>query len=387
MTADTQDVVFTFSYETYADAVSRGMMRPPDRLVTTLMCSERVRRLLVANAWRFLPSSYARRLLRIDARFPATDQRRLLSPVRWRRSDAADLDGIARDYETYDRVVGRGARAFGLEHPAVITANPLVAGFAPLQWAGGITYFGRDDWSSSPGRQAYWPAYQEAYRRISERGVAVAAVSEQIIERIRPTGPYAVVPNGVEVPEWTGPAPAPPAWFDRIPGPRATYVGTLDSRIDAEGISELAARRPDLQIVLIGPMPDPSEVTGLKRLPNVHVHGRLGRRDVVAVLRASELALLAHRRTPLTEAMSPLKVYEYLAAGAPVIATDLPPVRALGDRVLLVDSVSDFADVVEPALALGRASEAARLAFVEQNSWASRHRAVLDLVLGARTGR
>jgi glycosyltransferase involved in cell wall biosynthesis len=134
-------------------------------------------------------------------------------------------------------------------------------------------------------------------------------------------------------------------------------------------------------------MPNAAEVEGVRGLSNVHVHGRLGRRDVVAVLRATELALLAHRRTPLTEAMSPLKVYEYLAAGAPVIATDLPPVHDLDDRVLLTDTVSDFADVVDRALALGRASEPERLAFVEANSWESRHRIVLDLTFrsGANT--
>ena len=294
---------------------------------------------------------------------------------------------IAREYERYDDTVARAARDFGLERPAVLTANPLTAAFAPFLWADGVTYFGRDDWASSPARRRYWPAYREAYRRISEQGIAVAAVSQQIIDRIDPRGPHAVVPNGVEVGEWTGPAPAAPAWFDRIPGPRATYVGTLDSRIDAEGIAALARQRPDLQIVLIGPMPNPAEVEGVRGLSNVHIHGRLGRRDVVAVLRATELALLAHRRTPLTEAMSPLKVYEYLAAGAPVIATDLPPVHDLHDRVLLTDTVSDFADAVDRALALGRASEPERLAFVEANSWESRHRVVLDLTFrsGAST--
>jgi glycosyltransferase involved in cell wall biosynthesis len=379
-----RDVVFTFSYETWADAVSRGMMRPPDRLVTMLMETQRVRRLLVANSWRLLPSSYARRLLHIDARFPSDEHHRLHSPVRWRRSDGIGLDEVARDYEAYDRSLGRAARTFGLREPAVITANPLVAGFSPLEWASETTYFGRDDWSSSPGRASYWPAYREAYRRIAERGIAVAAVSREILERIQPTGPSAVVPNGVEVSEWTGPPPPPPAWFDRIPAPRATYVGTLDSRIDAEGLMTLATRRPDLHVVLIGPMPEHAEMAGVHRLPNLHIHGRVGRRDVTAVLRATELALLAHRRTPLTEAMSPLKVYEYLAAGAPVVATDLPPVRDLGDRVLLVDTVAEFADVVDRALGLGRASEAQRLEFVEQNSWASRHRVVLDLALRSR---
>jgi glycosyltransferase involved in cell wall biosynthesis len=100
------------------------------------------------------------------------------------------------------------------------------------------------------------------------------------------------------------------------------------------------------------------------------------------VLRAADLSLLAHRRTELTTAMSPLKVYEYLAAGLPVLATDLPPVRGLGDRVMLVDEVADFADVLDAAFELGRADEADRMRFVQQNSWASRHQAILDIAFG-----
>ena len=80
--------------------------------------------------------------------------------------------------------------------------------------------------------------------------------------------------------------------------------------------------------------------------------------------------------------MSPLKVYEYLAAGAPVIATDLPPVRGIDDRVLLVSTVDDFADVVPAALALGRAAEAERTAFIAGNSWAARHERIFALARG-----
>ena len=77
--------------------------------------------------------------------------------------------------------------------------------------------------------------------------------------------------------------------------------------------------------------------------------------------------------------MSPLKIYEYLAAGSPVVSVDLPPVRDIDDRVLLVDSVADFADVVQAALALGQAEERRRVEFISDNSWAARHEQVLAL--------
>ncbi|MBT2498940.1 glycosyltransferase [Agromyces sp. ISL-38] len=376
---NTADFVFTFSYETYSDAVRRGMMRPPDRILASLMRSPEVRRLLVANPFRWFPRVAATPLLDRDVRFPPGERMSLHHPARLRRDDPTDLPAVAAEYTVYDRSLARASRRMGLERPRVLTTNPLVAGFAPLDWAAEVTFFARDDWSSSPAREAYWPAYREAYRRIAGSGRAVAAVSAEIIERIAPTGPAAVVPNGVEPSEWLGSPPIPPSWFDRIPGPRAVYVGTLDSRLDVPGIVDLASRQRELQVVLLGPLPDPGYVDELRPLPNVHLHPSVARAELVATLRNAELCLLAHRRTPLTEAMSPLKIYEYLAAGVPVISVDLPPVRGIDDRVLLVDSVHDFADVVPAALELGRAHENRRTSFVHANSWAARHERIFEL--------
>lgn len=238
------DFVFTFSYETYSDAVRRGMMRPPDRILASLMRSPEVRRLLVADPFRWLPRVAATPLLDRDVRFPPGRRMSLHRPVRMRRDDPTDLGAVDTAYRSYDRSLHRAARRLELVLPYVLTTNPLVAGFAPFEWASEVTFFARDDWSSSPAREAYWPAYRAAYRRISESGRPVAAVSEEIIDRIAPTGPSAVVPNGVEPSEWLGPLPPAPAWLDTIPGPRAVYVGTLDSRLDVPGIVNLATRCP-----------------------------------------------------------------------------------------------------------------------------------------------
>lgn len=377
-----KDVVFTFSYETYADAVERGMMRPPDQILSTLMRSDRVSGLLVANPFRWAPTSLARAILGSGPSLPEAPRRALHTPVRLRRADPVDVAGIRAAYSAYSASLRSAASRLGLVDPAAITTNPLVAGFSQLEWTSGSMFFGRDDWLSSPARREYWPAYEAAYRNIAASGMAVTAVSQQILDRIAPTGPSAVIPNGVEPKEWLTDAPPAPSWMAAIPHPRAIYVGTLDSRLDVEGIAHLAAARPELHVVLMGPQPDPAYLEPLRRLGNVHLRPSGGRAELVAALRNSDLALLSHRRTPLTEAMSPLKIYEYLAAGLPVISVDLPPVRGIDPRVVVVDTVSDFSDVAEQTLALGRAPEADRRAFVQANSWAQRHETILDLALG-----
>jgi teichuronic acid biosynthesis glycosyltransferase TuaH len=375
-----RDFVFTFSYESYADALKRGMMRPPDRVVSMLMKSPEVRRLLIADPYRPWTTAWARDLLNLRHRPPASDKVRHVRPLRTQRTDPHDLHGIERVYQRYEHVVREAADRAELRSPSFVTVNPLVAGFATLDWTDAALYYARDDWLSSPSRRRYWPAYSEAYRRIATSGRAVAAVSQEIIDRIEPTGPHRVVPNGIEPSEWLGSQPEPPRWFERIPGPRAVYVGTLDSRVDVDGVRQLAFARTDLHIILIGPVPQRAYLASLMGLTNVHVRSEVRRDEVVAVLRNAELTLLAHRQTPLTEAMSPLKVYEYLAAGRPVLATDLGPVRHFGSRVHLASSVADFADLVDAALAQGVQNESDRVAFIEDNAWSTRHREILALL-------
>jgi teichuronic acid biosynthesis glycosyltransferase TuaH len=96
---------------------------------------------------------------------------------------------------------------------------------------------------------------------------------------------------------------------------------------------------------------------------------------------AADVCLLPHRRTPLTESMSPLKLYEYLASGRPVVASDLPPARGIDSRVMLVAPGGDFPGAVREALRSGPASESERRRFVERNSWARRHERILDIAL------
>ena len=80
--------------------------------------------------------------------------------------------------------------------------------------------------------------------------------------------------------------------------------------------------------------------------------------------------------------MSPLKLYEYLAGGRPVAATDLPPVQTVDPRIVRVREGESFADGVAAALDRGPLSEDERLAFIDANSWQRRHDELLAVSLG-----
>lgn len=378
-----RDVVFTFATDSWADAVSRDHCMPGDQLVLSLADSDRVHRLLVADPWRSAPVRAVRWLQRsppVPLLREVNGRGRHVRPLRLRRYDPVEPRSLRRAYERYDGWLRRAAARAGLVEPAIITCNPFVAAFSPLEWAGPVTLYLWDDWAAHPSSRKWWPAYEEAYRLVGASGRRLVTVSERLIDRVGPTGPSAVIPNGVSPEEWTPPWDVP-GWFAEMPKPRAVYIGTLDDRLDTAALVDVAARWPCGSVVLAGPPVASSVLERLDGVPNVVIRPPMGRTEVAAVVVASDVCLLAHRTTELTCAMSPLKLYEYLAGGARVVATDLPPVRGVDPSVLLVAPGGAFADAVAEALEQPRPSEETRRAFVQANSWTSRHEAFLDLAL------
>jgi len=374
--------VFVFSYVSWEAAARRGWFASEDRLARALVGHERVGRLLVCDLMRSLPMKLMRdRLTRGRVAFPASERSQLLQPVRLRRSSPTSRAGVERTGAVYDRALRRGVTRMGLDDPVAIVANPLVAGFCELSWARAVTFYAIDDWSAYPPHRHWWPAYRESYARIAARGLRVAAVSDAVLERIGPTGPCKVIPNGLEPSEWLAPQ-GPPDWIARLGRPLLLYAGTLDARLDVEALLAIARARPEATVALVGPLLDPQHLAPLREARNIEIRPPLGRESLAGLIRTADLGLIPHIGSPLTRAMSPLKLYEYLAAGLPVLAADLPPLRDVAPtRVTLVAEGADYAAAVRQALAKGRASEAERIDFVQRNSWRTRHEQLLDLAL------
>jgi teichuronic acid biosynthesis glycosyltransferase TuaH len=380
-----RDVVFCFSYLSWQAAADRGWFGTEDRLARGLLTHERVDRLVVCDLARSWPA----RLLRDvqvgvrgrEATFPTGERARLLRPVRLRREYPTSLGGARRACAALDRALERTARDMGLREPAVIVAHPLLAGLADFAWAGPVTFYATDDWLAYEPHRRWWPVYEESFSLLRARARRVAAVSAAALRRLAPTGPRAVVPNGIDPAEWHGAPGTPPAWAREPRRPLLLYTGTLDERLDVPALLRIARALPQARVVLVGPLLAPEHLAPLRAAANVTIRPPLARPELLALVRAADLGLLAHRELPLTRAMSPLKLYEYLAAGLPVVATDLPPVRDVHPSVELVAPGGDYAAAVRAALARGRAGEAERLAFIERSSWRARHDALLDLAL------
>lgn len=366
------DLVFALGWESVEDLAIRGWMRPPDRLLLRALSDESWRHVIVAEPGRH-PLAAVRRQPR-GRRLPLPPThvaagRTLVSPTIPVTSRSGGRVQVRLRYRAVIRAVLQAAEADGHASPTLLSTDPILTAKAADAWPGCVAYYARDDWAVHPAYAPLHAAIREAYARIRGRRIPVVAVSDALLARLGPAGASLHLPNGIESKEWIGP-PQRAAGLESLPRPRVTYAGSVDSRLDVDWVRELAS---DTTVVVAGPVMEPGIADELRAIPGVALTGHLGRRDIVAVIRASDVCVIPHVRTPLTGVMDPLKLYEYLAAGKPVVAADLPGNRGHGSRVELVGSRSERANALRRALARGDADPEERTAFVRTNSWDRRY--------------
>ncbi len=370
-----EDLIVSLWPESWSDLVRAGSARPPARLVASLREAEDVNALVTVNPPRSWVGRTVKRTVGRGEPTITSDGAgsvRLVEPVTLRRRRPTEVAKLQRSIAAVGRRLQRQLQRLSVADPAFITFNPFVAGFCDLSWTGSSVYYARDDWTVHPDQQPWWEAHELAYRCMRERAVPVVAVSRAILERIQPEGPSFVLPNGIDADEWLVPPP-PPKWVDDLPRPLFVYVGMLDGRLDPLALEALTARYPAGSVVLAGPLLAGHQLAEIAQRPNVHVVRPEDRPAVVGLISTADVCIVPHRRTPLTEAMNPLKLYEYLAAGRPTASVDLEGCRDIDPSVVLCAESADFGAAAEAALDAGPMDEGTRRSFIDRNRWIRRH--------------
>ena len=215
------------------------------------------------------------------------------------------------------------------------------------------------------------------------RGLAeatvVASVARRLHEEALKSRPDAILlPNGVEYERFAAPA-APPRDDELLrflaPGvPVAGYYGALAEWFDYPLLDAVAACRPDWRFVLIGPQYDKS-LPGQPMLARENVRW-LGPRDYVTLpgyLSLFDVATIPFRINAITQATSPLKLYEYFAGGKPIVTTPMAECEAYPE-VRIAATAAEFASALDAAREQGRDPDfrAHLRALGRENSWSAR---------------
>ncbi len=168
--------------------------------------------------------------------------------------------------------------------------------------------------------------------------------------------------------------------------PRAIigYVGGLHRHVDVELVARMARARPDWRWVFVGPVLVP--LRDLKKLPNVCFLGQRPHEELVKHIRSFDVCIVPYLDNPETSTIVPVKINEYLAAGKPVVSTELPAVREFNHRhdVLITTAPrpAAFLQAIEDSLQApnGASIIARRREVAATSDWQSRLEAMSRLI-------
>lgn len=176
-----------------------------------------------------------------------------------------------------------------------------------------------------------------------------------------------------------------------IPEPRIGFLGYFNHAVDLELLERTLSREPAWSWVFIGPTEgvDPAGMARLRALPNAHFLGFVPQADLAPVLRGVSIGVIPFKTEgPYFQAINPLKLYEYMAAGLPIVSTSLREVARFAPPVILADDREGFIEGLRKLLVDAEARQEARKAgdaLARRETWEARAAQILTLLEGKAT--
>jgi glycosyltransferase involved in cell wall biosynthesis len=264
-------------------------------------------------------------------------------------------------------------RGFG-QIDALLVDQPAFVGLHRLISARTLIVRSTDHLGTMRGRARY--AAEIAIAQASDGLVGTSRLVLDGLREMAPDKPAALIENGVQLEHFMSPQPPPPELI-ALRRPLLIYVGAIDERLDYDAVSALAQGCPDSSIVLIGPKP--------ARLPwrpaeNIHFLGPRPYDRLAGYLQHADLGLLPLSDHPANAGRSPMKLYEYAAAGLRVVARRTAELERRSEPfVFCYDRSSEFPAVCRKILGLSDDKAMTKSRAAEQ-TWTQKAQTLLRFV-------
>lgn len=222
---------------------------------------------------------------------------------------------------------------------------------------------------------------------IAARADAIAVTAEPLFNRFTTVHRNVHrVPNAADVEAFLDPRPEP-SDLAGIPHPRIGTVGALDAyKIDVDLLKTVAAQHPEWHVVLVGPVEyaggRTDGVRSLRRYVNIHVLGLKPHPEIPAYVHAFDVAMIPYRESAYNRSSFPLKFWEFMASGKPIVASGVPALAPYAALARLVQTPDEFAGAIQEALRDPWRGSEARVTEARRHGWETRVAAIERLLQG-----
>lgn len=184
------------------------------------------------------------------------------------------------------------------------------------------------------------------------------------------------LPNGVPLAHFSKESQMPEE-LRSIPKPIAIYVGAIEYWFDSALVQKLAEELPHISFVLIGPIKE----NRLQSRKNIHLLGRKSYSEIPDYLKNADVGMIpfdVENYPDLIHNVNPLKLYEYMACGLPVVASRWEELENISSPAFLCDSKETFkANLIH---AIENPNPSLYRHYAEQQDWSKRGRQLIELL-------
>ena len=308
-----------------------------------------------------------------------------LTSACWQKTDKiyvySTIDSLF-SHKTVANELKRIEKILNLKNIVFWSYNPLFTDFIGKLSEHLFVFDAVDNWAEHPSytKLIKKQTILNNYKTISEKAQVIFTVSEHMQNLFKDFGrtkDVYWVPNGVDYDHFNNPdLTDKPNQISEITKPIIGYLGTIEERIDFELLAKIAEKNPDKELVLCGPVwpsvKDSAERT-LNKFSNVRWLGRIAYNDVPSYLRRFNVAIIPHKLNHFVDSMNPMKLYDYLACGLPIVTTNGAGVELFNDKIYIAKDSNDFLTLINRALAEDSDEKhVARQSAVREHTWKKR---------------
>ncbi len=274
-------------------------------------------------------------------------------------------------------------REFNINHAisyAMIPSWGPVALQTGRKWGWRVIYDCMDEWENFP---VIKPALLDLETELAQGCDLLVVTAQRLLDKWRPyRRPMTLARNAADY-DFYQERLKENDLLNGVSRPVVGYFGAIADWFDVDLLADVAESRPNYNFVLLGGVFG-ANVSRLRSLPNVRLLGQQPYETMPQYLYNFDVCVIPFKINPITEATDPVKLYEYLSGGKPVVSVNLPELAPYRDHILIAENAADFAAKIDQAISEDNPNLVEqRKRVARSHTWESRYRRIESEIVRA----